>query len=1127
MGNPKIPQMFGNYRKAVQSALQEGYAGEHAYRPALNQLIQAFDSSIIATNEPKRQACGAPDFIVSRKKLPIGYIETKDIGKSLKKAESTEQLGRYLGQPNLILTDYLEFRWFVCGELRLQVVLLESDHHGNVTLNESGVSDFADLLQRFLNPDIPLVSSPKDLAVLMAHSAKTLKSAVFASLKQEQPFGKLKSQVRAFQKVLLHDLTETRFADMYAQTICYGLFAAKFYNKPGEIFTRQSAASLIPKTNPFLRKFFHEVATADLEDEPYVWAVDDLTSLLSRARIHDLLSDYGKHTFRRDPVFHFYETFLAEYSPEDREQRGVYYTPEPIVSYIVRSVDSILKSSFSLPRGLAENGKILVRQEDDVNEVHKVLILDPAVGTGTFLHEVINNIYETQKALKQESWQGYVSQNLLPRLFGFELFIAPYAVAHMKLDFQLRELGYEFQKGERIGVYLTNTLEQVGESEKSVPFGQWVAEEANAANKIKSDYPVMVVLGNPPYSGKSANNGPWIQTLLHGTDITTKETTNNYFLLNGEPLGEKNVKWLYDDYVKFIRFSQRRIERTGYGILAFVCNHGYIDNPTFKGMRYSLMETFDDLYILDLHGSEKKKERTPTGGKDENVFDIRPGVAIGLFVKHSAHNERKPLANVFHADLWGLRATYEKAASGETHLVGGKYLWLLDNSKETTKWIQLKPTAPMFLFVPQDESLREEYERGWKITDIFPLNSVGIATARDHLTIQWSVKDLWSVVERLAALAPEEARAEFELGKDVRDWTVKGAQADLRESGPSKKNIHPILYRPFDIRYTYYTGHSRGFHCMPRGAVMNQLLFGKNICLITSRMTKGETFKHVQVSRNLVEVICMSSKTSNNAFVFPLYITAEKKKKQQGELFIKDKGKKRVNIAPAFISQLATITGLSFTEAERGDLKQTFGPLDVLCFVYSILHVPIYRDRYRDLLKRDFPRCPLPLDLDQFGKLVCVGRELVSLHLLENPKAHEFITTFPVKGSDVVAALKYLRPGEVEPHTGKPITLGRVYISDIMQAPSPFSHLQFFEGVSPEVWDYEVGGYRVCQKWLKERQGRKLTNDEINHFQEMVASVSATIAEVGKLDGLLHQWKPIFKKGSGAVKMEYGTSTTG
>jgi hypothetical protein len=1047
------PAALKSYLSGIEQALRTGNATEHTHRPALKTLIEQIATGITATNEPKRIKCGAPDYIVTRNTIPLGYIEAKDVGVPLDGVESGEQLKRYRESlANLILTDYLEFRWYVAGEHRLTVKLAKADKTGKLKLLPDATEQLNRLLDSFLNADIPVINNPRDLAIRMAAMARLIRSIISKTFADEGDEGSLHQQMQAFQKVLLNDMTPEQFGDMYAQTICYGLFAARCNAPSAERFTRAHAAYDLPKTNPFLRKMFGHVAGPELDDR-IVWAVDDLAELLAKSDIGAILKDFGRHTRQEDPIVHFYETFLGHYDAKMREARGVYYTPEPVVSYIVRSVDRLLKSDFKLSNGLADASKIKIKRPVRVKktgktefvtvETHKVQILDPATGTGTFLYNVIEQIRVTFSG-NAGMWPGYVAEHLLPRIYGFELLMAPYAVAHMKLGLQLKASGYDFEADERLRVYLTNTLEEAHEMTGLPLFTQWLAEEANSAASVKRDTPIMVVLGNPPYSGHSANTGEWIAGLLRGNDRATNQKTGNYFEVDGVPLGERNPKWLNDDYVKFIRFAQWRIEQTGYGVLAFVTNHGYLDNPTFRGMRQSLMQSFDDIYLLDLHGNSKKKEKAPDGGKDENVFDIQQGVAIGIFVKLERASD-KP-ATVRHADLFGERE--------------GKYRWLAECDLKSTTWRTLQPQAPFYLFVPQDETLRVEFEQGWKITDIMPVNSVGIVTARDALTIHWNRDDAWQTVKDFAALPPEEAREKYALGKDAQDWKVPLAQADLRASGPDKANLAPILYRPFDVRHTYYTGKPSGFLCRPRNDVMRHMLAGENLALISARSNKSDTPDHFFCSRFISEA--KTGEATTQSALFPLYLYPK------SDLFEKGNDSCTPNLSPAFLAALIDQLGAAPT------------PVDCFHYAYAVFHSPTYRSRYAEFLKIDFPRLPLTSDARLFRSLCALGQQLVGLHLMET--AAPAICRYPIAGDNKVETVRYAD--------------GRVYINAV----------QYFEGVPDTVWDFHIGGYQVAHKWLKDRKGRQLSYDDLTHYQQVMAALAETLRLQAAIDQAITQW---------------------
>jgi len=1078
---------FPEYLKQIETNLQSGQSTEHTHRAALQVLIESLSKGIRATNEPKRIKCGAPDYIITQGQIVLGYIESKDIGKSLDKEERSQQMARYLkGLGNLILTNYLEFRWYVGGEHRLTAKLAKFGSNKKIKLEENGIENVTRLLNQFLTVNTPTVNSPKELAKRMASIAQLIRDAIQQAFDDSDEGGTLKSQLESFRKVLLGDLTQAQFADMYAQTICYGMFAARCNTQDIHQFSRRNAPYELPKTNPFLRDMFGHIAGPNL-DERIAWAVDDLAELLKRTAMDEILKNFGKRTRQEDPVVHFYETFLAEYDSKMREARGVYYTPEPVVSYIVRSVDYILKNDFGIKKGLADDSKIKIPTIDGKGntEIHQVLILDPATGTGTFLHGIIDHIYESFNN-KKGMWSSYVAQHLLPRLFGFELLMAPYTVAHIKLGLQLKELGYDFEQTQRLQIYLTNTLQEAFQIPPADGFTDWIRDEADKAKDIKQDIPVMVVLGNPPYSGHSANTeATWIANLLRGTDSLNQKATGSYFELDGKPLGEKNPKWLNDDYVKFIRFAHWKIEQTGYGILAFITNHGYLDNPTFRGMRQSLMETFDDIYILDLHGNSKKKESSPDGSKDENVFDIQQGVAIGIFIKGMAN--KKKTATVYHADLYGVREVYENLSNGE-HLVGGKYHWLWENDLATTQWETLAPQSPFYLFVPQEIDLLAEYETGWKVTDIFPVNSVGIVTARDALTIHFTENDIWKTVTDFAKLLAEEARTTYNLGKDARDWKVEFAQRDVKihpfaetkKSGPFKEFLTPILYRPFDVRYTYYTGKSRGFHCMPRGDVMRHLISSDNLALSTTRSIEtGRGWEHIFCTRQFIQHHTVSIKEVN--YLFPLYLYPETEaEKQMGMV-------RRPNLSSEFIKDFSSRLNMEFIADGKGDKNQTFGPEHVFDYMYAIFHSPTYRTRYAEFLKIDFPRLPLTSNPDLFRNICNFGNQLVKLHLLE--ESGDEITTYPIAGDNIVEAVRYTEPAEGAKE-------GRVWINKN----------QYFEGVAPSVWNFQIGGYKVCEKWLKDRKGRQLNYDDLAAYQKIVSALAETINLMDEIDKVINEY---------------------
>jgi hypothetical protein len=1109
------------YRRQIEKELQAGNATEHTHRPALKTLIESLASGVTATNEPKRVECGAPDFAVTEKRahgpVTIGHLEAKDVGKDLGEVEKSDQMKRYLpALPNLILTDYLEFRWYVNGEHRQLARLARVGKGGKLAPEKDGAEAVTDLLSAFLSRKAEPINDPKTLALRMARLTHFIRDMIVTAFEAKVASVTLRDLHRAFEKALIPDLPIPQFADMFAQTLAYGLFAARVnHHGPPGTFKRLGAASEIPKTNPFLRQLFETITGTALDDEPFAGFVDDLAQLLADTDIGAVLADFGKRTARQDPVVHFYETFLAAYDPKVRETRGVYYTPLPVVSYIVRSVDYLLKTRFGCANGLADTATVeYEREEVDGGKPRKVkassprvLILDPACGTGTFLYSVIDHIRD--EFMRRENagmWSGYVRNHLLPRIFGFELLMAPYAVAHFKLGmelaghdltFALREKwAYDFSGDERLGVYLTNTLEEA-ERRAETLFGplRVISQEANAALKIKSELPILAVIGNPPYSGHSANRSEVEHVLKPGDTYTVvsggplpeqrvtktrkahkemkvRERTfigrlvQDYYFVDGRPLGEKNPKWLQDDYVKFIRWGQWRIERTGAGILALITNHGYLDNPTFRGMRQSLINAFTAIYVLNLHGNSKKKERAPDGSPDENVFDIQQGVTLGIFVKEP--NKAGP-AKVSHADLWGLR---EK-----------KYEFLSASDIAANRWTCLSPEPPQYLFAPRRAEGGGEYNVWPGLQESMLVNVLGFQTHRDGVAVAFNEEELLAQVKDYLGSAPTKE-----------NW---------------EKYVRPCWYRPFDRRVVYL---GKEVTDRPRLEVI-QNLFDENVALNLVRQTRADRWGHALVCRFPTPAVFLEVKDGSS--IFPLYCyhdPCEYLKAKEGSAWVPllpwPEGYlgRRPNFNRNLIGHLGDSLGLQFVTEGKGDLRQTFGPDDVLSYVYAILYSRTYRTRYAEFLKSDFPRIPSTSDRELFRSLCGFGAELVALHLLESPTLCKPIARYPVTGPSVVEKgfPKYLAPGQPDPSVGAPLTAGRVYISK----PDAESGAkgQYFEGISPEVWNFYIGGYQVCEKWLKDRRGRTLTYDDLEHYCKVVTALSETIRLMAEIDAAISKW---------------------
>jgi len=1035
---------FTEYVREIKKNLDRGDSTEHTHRSALKALLESSGKHIVATNEPRRIVCGAPDLNITRKGVPLGHVEAKDVGANLDEMErgkgpSGEQFTRYRdGLPNWILTDYLQFRWFVNGEKRLTVCLAELDAKGQVKPLRDGEEKLAQFLTAFFEQEALTVGTAKELAKRMAGMTGIIRDLIVKTFDHEKEQGWLHNWLAAFRETLIPELDERKFADMFAQTLAYGLFAACVHTPANKEFSREMAAYNLPKTNPFLRKLFAEIAGVDMPDS-IAWAVNDVVELLKHANMYEILKHFGKGKGKEDPVVHFYETFLAAYDPKMREVRGVYYTPEPVVSYIVRSIDHLLKTRFNRPKGLADEN---------------TLILDPATGTATFLYFVIDQIH--QKFAKQAgAWDGYVTKHLLNRIFGFELLMAPYAIAHLKLGMQLQETGYQFGSEQRLGVYLTNTLEEAAQKSEQL-FASWVAEEANAAAKIKRDDPILVVLGNPPYSGISANRGEWITALI-----------GDYRVVDGKPLGEKKV-WLSDDYVKFLRFGQWRIEQTGQGILAFITNHGYLDNPTFRGMRQSLMNTFSEIYVFDLHGSSKKKQERPPGSEDKNVFDIQQGVAIAFFIKEP---KKSGPARVYHAELWGTREA--------------KCQELAETAIATTTWKQIQPHSPYYFFVQRSKRHGKEFESAWKVSDIFPINQSAVVTARDGFAIAFDKKTLKQRVELFRDKTVDDATVENQLRLvENYAWRISAARKELMSVTDWESYFAKVLYRPFDVRHIYY---HPAVVWRTRDGIM-QHMRQKNLALATTRSIEIAQFEHVHCTREIMDHHAVSLKEVN--YLFPLYLYMGGKKKR-GEwdkvltlaLFEPPESycARRPNLSPEFLKALADKLRLP-QEGQHG-MPKGVTPEDIFHYAYAVFHSPTYRTRYAEFLKSDFPRLPLPGNVKLFRALAAKGAELVVLHLMESPKLDNFFTEWPIKGDNVVERVQYTDNDK------------QVWINKA----------QYFGGVPKAVWEFHIGGYQVCHKWLKDRKGRKLTYDDTQHYQKVVVALNETVRLMREIDEVIEK----------------------
>jgi len=1059
-----------NYIESISKRYKQGNSTEHTFRSDLQQLIESLLPEIRATNEPKRQTCGAPDYILTKRDVPVGFVEAKDIGDDdlagVKKTGNKEQFDRYKASlSNIIFTDYLDFHLYRDGKLITKIAIAEL-HNGAIVPLPDNFNSFTNLIKDFATYVGQTIKSSKKLAEMMAGKARLLSDVIEKAVNSDeanQQDSTLKDQMIAFKEILIHDITAKGFADIYAQTIVYGMFAARLHDPTLPTFSRQEAAELIPKSNPFLRKLFGYIAGPDIDDR-IRWIVDGLVEIFLACNVAEILENYGTATRTENPIIHFYETFLSEYDPKLRKARGVWYTPHPVVSFIVRAVDDILKTEFNLPEGLADTSKTTIkvnlpetdkRYKDNIKtieqEVHRVQILDPATGTGTFLAEVVKHIYKKFEGM-QGIWSNYVETHLLPRLNGFELLMASYAMAHLQMDLLFTETGYHSDSNQRLRVYLTNSLEEYHKDTGTL-FANWLSTEANEANRIKRDTPVMVVMGNPPYSGISSNNGEWISSLIE-----------DYKYIDGEHFNERK-HWLNDDYVKFIRYGQHFIEKNGSGILAFINPHGFLDNPTFRGMRWHLLKTFDKIYTIDLHGNSTKKETAPDGSSDENVFDIMQGVSINIFIK-TGKKKTGELGKIFHFDLYGKRKF--------------KYDFLNNYALRAIDFKELNPIKPNLFFIPVNNDSITCFNIGISVEDLFICQSMGVTTARDHFIIDLNKQNLLNRINEFSDLRIDDLNIRTKyfgfkssgkyLPGDTRGWSLSKARTEINNEN-HLKNIQSISYRPFDKRYIYY---SKKMVDWGREEVMHNLIYD-NISLVCVKLGRNETAHNYFVSDSITDKSLTSS--LDNANVFPLYLYP---KNEQQE--IDQTNKRTPNLNIEIVNQIATKLNLTFTNEKetegevcfannpelRPEFRTTFAPIDILDYIYAVLHSPAYREKYKEFLKIDFPRVPYPKDAETFWQLVKLGGELRQIHLLESPIVEKYITQYPIDGDNVVTKPKYAN--------------GKVFINET----------QYFDGVPEVAWNFYIGGYQPAQKWLKDHKGRKLGFEDILHYQKIIVALTET-----------------------------------
>jgi predicted helicase len=1032
---------MNNYLQEIAVYYKDLNSSEHSYRTSFeNYLKEIFPTKDGYFTQQDQKAINGnkPDFVILKNKVPVLYIEVKKVGEDLDKIEKSNQADRYFGYDNLIISDYVDFRFFRNGQKHSEPITLgqvdKKSRTVTVTEKDKNIDTLTNALLDFTLSHKEPIKSGNQLARIMGGKAQRIRDNVLDMLGSDSDrYADLDRIQKVVEENLIHGLTNDDFADMYAQTLVYGLFAARYNDSSLDTFSRSEARDLVPKTNPFLASFFDHIAGASFP-ERLRFIVDELCEVFSHADVHKLLTDfYGKEKDNKDPIIHFYEDFLREYDAKKKMDMGVFYTPRPVVDFIIRGVDDILKTEFGIAKGLSDTEKINIEKKEidprtgkeiKVNkEFHRVQILDIATGTGTFLNQTIEHIYKG--FIGQEGrWNSYVKENLLPRLHGFELMMASYTIAHLKLGMTLYDTGAT-DINQRLGVYLTNTLDTpVDYANQGTLFGLMdsIASEAKDASRIKSEYPIMCVIGNPPYSGISQNK--------NYTDNTVYKV---------EPGGTMKLQerkhWLDDDYVKFIRFGESLIEKNGEGIIGMITAHGYIDNPTFRGMRWHLRKTFDKIYIVDLHGNSNKKETSPDGSKDENVFDIKTGVSIIFGVKSSKSSTDKKLATVYKTDIYGIRRD--------------KFSFIENANISHIDWTKLPADTDLWILEGAGKS---EYVKGFSVADIFTKNTTGIVTGIDRLSIFETKEELEKTTQSI--LSSSDPYTEFGI-KDGRRTKKEDRLKELRRA-VENNTLTPISYRPFDTRYMYYTTGSEVWINSPRPDVMQHFVDRENIGLVFARTQKNPTWNALFISQFVIET--KLGEASTQSATAPLYLYT-------------NQNEKIPNLDKEIWDKINEVVGQG---GERSEPPTT--PENILDYIYAVLHSPAYREKYKEFLKIDFPRVPYPTDKENFWKLVQVGEKLRGLHLMTDSTVNEYITTYPVGGDDMVEKISYRD--------------GNVYINTE----------QYFGNVPEIAWSFYIGGYQPAQKYLKDRKGRKLSNDEIEQYQRIVKVLVETDKVTREID---------------------------
>ncbi len=1066
---------------------------EHTHRTALQNLLQAIkdnqdkQNKISIKQEPNndKEGRGAPDFLITKDFLTLGYIENKRVNANLDNIITSDQILKYTKlSPNIILTDYLRFillslndknEIIICKEVKICSLDEIKSVIKNQSLLDTKTQELNELFSIFFSKIPNPINSALDFANHLSLRTRILKDELLLSSKNET----LLSLFNTFKETLYKELSYEEFCDSFAQTLTYSLFLAKLNNDTAKEIDLNNAKKFIPKSLPLIRSMsgFLDDSFENLEN--IKWLLEEIINIINHIDITSIIKELNKTgekdlfnrptilSTHKDPYLHFYETFLASYDPKLREVRGVYYTPAPVVIFIINAIDEILKQDFNHKKGLSE--------ALDKN----ITLLDFATGTGTFLLEAF------RKALEPISKNSvnYNPKALIDKFCGFEFLIAPYTIAHLKISQSFKEeFNSPLNDDESLKIALTNTLYfksiSKEQNDQNTLFTLIdLTREFKKAQKIKEEQ-ILIITGNPPYSGASSNKGLYEDEIKisYGLEPSkanlskeqkkyinlyfqekTKQNTNTFKAIYEKHKleNEKNPKWLLDDYVKFIRFAQSKIDSQENGIFAFISNNSFLDNPTFRGMRYSLMQSFDKIYILNLHGDTRKKEKAPDGSKDDNVFDIMQGVSINIFIKQ---NSKVKNTKIYYHDLYGKRKD--------------KYEFLYENDLNSIKWTLVKNNEPFYLFLPQNNDLLEEYNKGISVKDMFMLSGVGICSKRDNIVFHNNKENLMQLLKDFNTKTKDELYKIYDIGEDSRDWKLDSAIKAVNKNCDNLENfIKKCHYRPFDKKWTYYIENSKAFMAYPVYDIFEHFLENENIGLICDRGTKLNNIDNIFISSKIIDLHLVGS----GSYIYPLYLYPTTRSKK----FLKKEN-------PNFNEENFTSKIENFKESFRTFIdelyKEKFSPEDILGYIYAVLFHKIYREKYLDFLKIDFPKIPFTKDKNTFKNLSKLGLKLINLHLLKNDELDFNVGEAlfkDIKNKNFkIQKIKYNKDTK------------ELFINESL----------YFNKVSPEIYEFKIGGYAVLDKYLKSYKEEDIDH---KHFTLIIQTLNETLKiqdEISKIN---------------------------